>query len=94
MGGYERDLAHQAISRALKRGVLRRPQICEVCDKACKPYAHHEDDDKPLDVVWLCSQCHANRHKQMRQELRVMIESFNVMPKAIEVAHRLVETTI
>jgi hypothetical protein len=27
--------------------------------------AHHEDYDKPLEVVWLCQPCHKQRHKEI-----------------------------
>lgn len=66
--GYLKDIAHQAITKALRTGELQRPDNCATCGKFCKPYAHHEDDDKPLDVKWLCSRCHADRHKQLRAE--------------------------
>jgi hypothetical protein len=27
--------------------------------------AHHEDYDRPLDVMWLCQPCHKQRHKEL-----------------------------
>jgi hypothetical protein len=29
--------------------------------------AHHDDYDKPLDVMWLCQPCHKQRHKELKQ---------------------------
>lgn len=50
--------AQQAVRRAIKRGLLVRPDRCEKCDVECKPDAHHEDYTRPLDVEWLCKPCH------------------------------------
>lgn len=61
-----RAKAHAAVCRALRSGELER-QPCERCGEV-KAYAHHEDYDKPLDVVWLCQPCHKERHKEMKAE--------------------------
>lgn len=70
--GYKRDIAHQIITRAIKSGKLQRPAACATCNVGCKPYAHHENDDLPLQVEWLCSKCHASRHIQLRRRLDIM----------------------
>jgi hypothetical protein len=51
---------------ALKSGKLVRPQSCSACMKTCVPEAHHEsyDQDKRLDVRWLCKQCHEAHHRK------------------------------
>lgn len=54
--------AHDAVSRALRSGKLERPENCSHCSVKCKPHGHHEDYTKPLDVVWLCVECHRNLH--------------------------------
>lgn len=54
---------HNAVARAIKKGELV-PQNCERCGDE-KTVAHHEDYDKPLDVVWLCQPCHKQRHKEI-----------------------------
>ena len=41
---------------------LTRPKHCEICGKACKPHGHHEDYDKPLEVIWACPVCHRKIH--------------------------------
>ena len=55
--------AHNAVLRAIRSGTLLR-QPCVRCG-AIKSLAHHEDYDKPLDVVWLCQPCHKQRHKEL-----------------------------
>jgi hypothetical protein len=57
----ERNKAYKAVYRAIKRGDLVR----ELC--ACGKYgeAHHEDYDKPLEVIWLCRTHHMERHVEI-----------------------------
>jgi hypothetical protein len=50
--------AHQAVLRAIRNGKLIRPDRCSNCDALCKPEGHHESYEKPLDVIWLCKECH------------------------------------
>jgi len=59
-----RAAAHNAVARAIKKGMLNR-EPCKKCG-AEKTEAHHEDYDKPLEIVWLCCPCHKQRHKEMR----------------------------
>ena len=57
--------SHKAVARALKKGLLV-PESCKQCGSH-KTVAHHEDYDKPLDVVWLCQPCHIRRHVEIRK---------------------------
>ena len=61
-----RVLAHSAVARAIRSGELVR-QPCSRCNDS-KSVAHHEDYDKPLEVVWLCQPCHKQRHKELKEE--------------------------
>jgi hypothetical protein len=61
-----RTVAHSAVARAIRAGDLVR-QPCVRCAEV-KSLAHHEDYDKPLDVMWLCEPCHKQRHKELREE--------------------------
>lgn len=58
-----RAIAHRKVSDAIKSGVLARSK-CERCGNE-KSVAHHEDYDKPLEVMWLCQPCHKQRHKEL-----------------------------
>jgi hypothetical protein len=59
----EKIRAHKYVQRAIKTGMLIRPNICEMCGKtARKLHAHHDDYTQPLQVDWLCSMCHAGLH--------------------------------
>lgn len=61
-----RVLAHSSVARAIRNGnLLRLP--CIRCGEK-KSVAHHEDYDKPLEVVWLCQPCHKQRHKEIKEQ--------------------------
>ena len=61
-----RSVCHSTVARAIKLGELVR-QPCVRCQNE-KSLAHHEDYDKPLEVVWLCQPCHKQRHKEILKE--------------------------
>jgi hypothetical protein len=65
----EKIAAHKAVKIALSSGDLKR-KPCEKCS-AEKAQAHHEDYSKPLDVNWLCSTHHAERHVEIRKQKRL-----------------------
>ena len=58
-----RTRAHNAVTRAVKKGILLRCP-CIRCGET-KSLAHHEDYDKPLEIIWLCQPCHKQRHKEL-----------------------------
>jgi hypothetical protein len=53
--------AHQMVHRAIENGILKRSETCLECGKIGKTEGHHEDYNKPLEVVWLCRLCHAKK---------------------------------
>lgn len=58
--------AYKQVRTAIRKGILIRPLICERCllrPKLCRDgrssiQAHHHDYTKPLEVEWICIQCH------------------------------------
>lgn len=63
----EKIVAHEKVRQALESGVLTRPVSCDFCDVSdAKLESHHDDYDKPLSVLWLCSQCHHSLHAEER----------------------------
>ncbi len=62
---------HTAVSNARRDGKLVRPNRCENCDRktvpggASKIVAHHENYNKPLDILWLCTGCHSFHHTKL-----------------------------
>jgi ribosomal protein S27AE len=61
-----RQQCHNAVRRAILDGRLVKSP-CTRCGEV-KSLAHHEDYDKPLDVMWLCQPCHKQRHKELKEE--------------------------
>ena len=62
----EARAAHIILGNAVRDKRVVKPTTCTKC--GCSPkkrnlHAHHEDYTKPVDVIWLCSQCHSDRHK-------------------------------
>lgn len=53
--------ARQKCRNAVNYGSLIRGN-CACCGAGKKIHAHHEDYNKPLEVIWLCSDCHSILH--------------------------------
>jgi ribosomal protein S27AE len=53
--------AHNLVYKAIASGKLIKQQ-CAICGET-KTEAHHEDYNKPLEVIWLCRQCHKTLHQ-------------------------------
>ena len=61
-----RTRAHNMVARAIHNGSLVQLP-CVWCGEE-KSLGHHEDYDKPLEVMWLCQPCHKQRHKELKEE--------------------------
>lgn len=68
-----RSMCHSAVARAIRNGSLIRSP-CTKCGEE-KSVAHHEDYDKPLDVIWFCQSCHKDRHKQLKLSKHIFKDS-------------------
>lgn len=61
----EKCRANSAVTNAVRDGRLDKPKACEGCGAEKRLHGHHEDYAKPLEVRWLCAQCHKDRHREM-----------------------------
>jgi hypothetical protein len=81
----EINRARQAVSRALKKGTIKKPKKCAwskcTTTRKYRIEAHHEDYNKPLIVNWLCTPCHGRLHKGTTPEARA-IQAIIVIPMA------------
>lgn len=64
------DYAQNVLEKAIEKKIVLRKTHCEKCgdhgemkDGRSKIQAHHPDYNKPLDVMWLCQECHHEWHK-------------------------------
>lgn len=62
----QRLKATRLVARILKKMPLG--VLCQDCNTLAK-VRHHEDYDKPLEVVYLCTLCHQKRHRNRNQIL-------------------------
>lgn len=62
----EKKAAWNAVYKAVKNGLLTRPERCERCGIACKPDASHDDYARRLEVEWLCRSCHVAKDTLLR----------------------------
>ena len=61
-----RYYARAAVGRAVKRGLLTKPERCQLCLGANgRIEAHHWNGyEAALDVIWLCRSCHSEAHRK------------------------------
>jgi len=57
---------------AVKTGKVKRPEKCRCCGQKGKVQGHHSDYDKPLDVIWLCNNCHNFLHSQLNAQVPIV----------------------
>jgi ribosomal protein S27AE len=59
----EKNSAQQKVYWAIKKKIIMKPNTCSICgDRNGIIMGHHDDYKKPLDVKWLCSNCHLAIH--------------------------------
>lgn len=57
--------ARGKVAWAIKSGALIKPTCCSACLTETAIFGHHEDYDKPLEVMWLCRPCHMDKHGKL-----------------------------
>lgn len=65
----EKLRAREKLRNEVKAGRIIKPTTCDDCREqfqVTQIHGHHEDYAKPLEISWLCPQCHADRHKKER----------------------------
>jgi len=69
----DKAAAHATLERAITTRKIKKPNRCSSCGGkrvSTEIHGHHEDYSKPLDVMWLCTACHASLHQEKRKTRR------------------------
>jgi hypothetical protein len=59
----EKMAAQRKVAYHVQRGNMT-PKPCNVCGTTVHVHAHHEDYNRPLDVIWLCAEHHKAAHME------------------------------
>lgn len=54
--------ARYKLRNAVIKGLVVKPTKCEICNATKDLEGHHPDYSKPLDVIWMCKDCHVEEH--------------------------------
>lgn len=66
----EKYAARGKLRRAILSGKVSRPDACMSCGSEERIHGHHSCYDMPLDVTWLCANCHVACHVMTNAILR------------------------
>ena len=67
----EKRAAHVLLGNAVRDGRVIKPENCSACGNftpSRRLHGHHEDYAKPLEVVWLCIDCHSSHHNPQNED--------------------------
>jgi hypothetical protein len=57
-------LASNLLNYALRINIILKPDKCSMCNKKGVIEGHHNDYSKPLQVAWVCKNCHTKFHEK------------------------------
>ena len=67
----EKVKAQHLVQTHVRRGKIIKPTICSICNRESKRIeGHHADYSKPLEVIWVCNQCHHDIHKNLEERVQ------------------------
>lgn len=73
--------ARMAVFYAVEEGSLVRPDTCENCQcSGVTMQAHHTNYGDPLNVTWVCPNCHSKIHNDKTHPLNPLNHEQSLMP--------------
>jgi hypothetical protein len=67
-----REGARRILAKAVRNGMILKPAFCGDCGKTGEVIeGHHSDYSKPLQVDWLCKECHTKTHRLLRESTHI-----------------------
>lgn len=57
--------AQKLLQKSVKKKMIKKSQSCQICGRNRKIIGHHENYDKPLEVIWVCQSCHRKIHLEI-----------------------------
>jgi len=63
--GSTKRNARQRVRDHILAGKIIKPKKCQRCNQQQNLEGHHPDYSKPLEVLWLCKNCHIKAHKKV-----------------------------
>ncbi len=52
--------------KEVKKGTIKRPEICPRCGRKARIQAHHFNYNHFMNFVWLCASCHKLKHNNQK----------------------------
>lgn len=68
---YLKRKAQNMVQNRVADGRMVKPSFCSICNCESKRIeGHHADYSKPLEIIWVCSQCHHDIHKSLKERVQ------------------------
>jgi hypothetical protein len=57
---------HKTIASFISKGLIKRPDICSICNRKTRVQTHHRDYKHWAHFIWACASCHKQLHQNTK----------------------------